>query len=134
MNFCARMHNLTVQEFQYCKCVMELLIVKMVLMNLPTVQAQKLVGIATQAEKLAIQSCFLECSKPGEMRLVNGLRTDEPEGRVELCIEGKWTTVCYNYYDWNDRGAEVACRQLGYGTEGRCIDCNVGVSKHLVIL
>ena len=38
MNSCAHMHNLMVQEFQYCRCAMELMIVKMVLMNLSTVQ------------------------------------------------------------------------------------------------
>ena len=58
----------------------------------------------------------LECSTPGEIKLVNGNRTDGNEGRLEICFGGQWGTVCDNLWDYYD--AEVVCKQLGFGTAG----------------
>ena len=48
------------------------------------------------------------------MRLVGGYERNE--GRVEVCINQAWGTVCDN--SWNSNDANVVCGQLGYLQRG----------------
>ena len=51
----------------------------------------------------------------GDIRLVGG--SLESEGRLEVCVNQLWGTVCSHYYwYWNYYYEEtrVACRQLGH--------------------
>ena len=50
----------------------------------------------------------------GDIRLVGG--SNEYEGRVEVCNNNAWGTVCDDLFGTND--ANVACRQLGLSGTG----------------
>ncbi len=51
----------------------------------------------------------------GDIRLMDGQTVRE--GRVEICIEGLWGTICDDYWDVND--GEVVCRKLGFPIFGK---------------
>ena len=51
---------------------------------------------------------IVPCSTQGAIRLQGGTNTS---GRVEICNNGAWGTVCDNL--WSDFDARVACFQLG---------------------
>ena len=54
---------------------------------------------------------FLACIH-GEIRLVGS--TSARQGRVEVCVSGRWGTVCDDY--WSSYDTSVACRQLGFSS------------------
>ena len=57
----------------------------------------------------------------GDIRLAEG--RDRTEGRVEVCSNGVWGTVCDRGY-WDSLDATVVCRQLRYQheSEHNCTD------------
>ena len=59
----------------------------------------------------------------GDVRLVGG--TNPLEGRVEICFYNQWGTMCGE--SWSANEAQVACRQLGYASAGKCVQKSRGI-------
>ena len=66
-------------------------------------------GIICQGNATSETECI-----PGDTKLVGGSKVNE--GRIEVCIDGFWGTVCDE--GWDDDDASVICRQLGLSATG----------------
>lgn len=51
-------------------------------------------------------------------------------GRIELCVERTWTTLCDKTWDLKD--AAVTCRQLGYSSYGMQFNAYTTVITFLI--
>ena len=58
-----------------------------------------------------------ECTE-GEVRLAGQDDSSATEGRVEICLDGEWGTVCE--WKWGASDAQVICRQLGLVNSSTC--------------
>ena len=72
----------------------------------------------------------------GDVRLEGG--ETEYEGRVEVCINKVWGTVCgyshrswkwYYYQNWEVADSNVVCKQMGHMEIGKEINNNVQKPK-----
>ena len=61
-----------------------------------------------------VLNVYIDDCVDGEVRLQDG--TQPSNGRVEVCQNGIWGSVCSD--KWDDRDASVVCRQLGYDAQG----------------
>ena len=52
----------------------------------------------------------------GTIRLISGSSFPN-RGRIEVCMNNTWGTVCTDY--WDNLDAAVACHQLGYPRTGK---------------
>ena len=61
-----------------------------------------------------LNSYNLESCTEGTVRLSGSSKTFL--GRVEICLDLTWTTICDEHWDFKD--AQVVCRELGYSPYG----------------
>ena len=66
---------------------------------------------------MSISLVILDNCTEGGVRLVGG--QNPGEGRVEICLQGVWGTICHSEFDTND--ANVVCRQLGLPDRGAAV-------------
>ena len=69
---------------------------------------------------LNLQTCstitlYLDCVD-GDVRLIPHNSYTALNGRVEVCVNGTWGTICSDFFD--DKDASVVCKQLGYSPYG----------------
>ena len=64
--------------------------------------------------KLEVIVCLSGCIE-GNIRLTDG--ANSTEGRVEICLNSEWGTVCDQM--WSITDARVVCRQLGIANTGK---------------
>ncbi len=69
---------------------------------------------STRKRVILLINCQIDCSD-GDIRLEGSSRS--LQGRVEVCYDGVWGTVCNSL--WNKADATVVCRQLGYSSSGK---------------
>ena len=60
-----------------------------------------------------VTTCYLAFCEDGTIRLRGYNQTG---GRVEVCVNGTWGTVCSDF--WDNADASVTCTQLGYSRYG----------------
>lgn len=61
----------------------------------------------------ALSVPYTDCTH-GEVRLTDG--TNVREGRVEICVNNVWGTVCSTQF--SNRDASVICAQMNFNREG----------------
>ena len=66
-------------------------------------------GVVCQASTTHTSNCL-----HGDVRLIDG--SNALEGRVEVCINNAWGTVCDKSFSENE--AKVICNQLGHKVNG----------------
>ena len=84
-------------------------------------------NVSSQLELHLFSSAVPVCNNT-DIRLVGGRNNSESEleGRVEVCYQGHWGTVCRDF--WSFRDAVVTCRQLGATSECRLLYISMDVS------
>ncbi len=94
--------------------------------NLFCPEQQTDAGVVCQSISLEGSNC-----STGDVRLVNG--SNSLEGRVEICFNGAWGTVCNRQFDQDV--AAVICHQLNYTTNGNFLySCHMHGHVHSTVV
>ena len=67
----------------------------------------------------------VSCTQYGGLKLVGG--PTPYEGQLQICLNGTWMAVCSTGF--SVEAAQVACRQMGFGSTGVCVCVCVRMCK-----
>lgn len=68
---------------------------------------------------LVMISCPVGVCEDGDVRLMSGVQCEDYAGRVEVCLEEEWGSICDSH--WSNVEASVICGQLGFPPDGKLI-------------
>ena len=66
---------------------------------------------------MIFRTCASIACRTGDLRLQGS--SVQGSGRVEVCINNAWGTICDN--SWNSNDARVVCKKLGFSIIGTII-------------
>ena len=78
-----------------------------------SIQVCSCIFVNCDAYSISVDSTGSTCAY-GDVRLIGG--SNQYEGRVEVCINDQWGTVCDD--SWGTTDATIVCEQLGYAYTG----------------
>ena len=81
--------------------------------------------IIVYTKNYVIYCCIIAC-RTGNLRLQRS--TAQGSGRVEICINNVWGTICDN--SWSSNDARVVCKQLGFSI----VDKGYKTTDYIIIL
>ena len=85
--------------------------------------------IVTVSYSLHVSLMNTACTQ-GAIRLVGG--ANEMEGRVEVCNNNMWGTICD--YGWDINDARVACWQSGFSSGRTCKSNHIELLARCIIV
>ena len=70
--------------------------------------------MCVQFDRRLLHNLFLALCQDGAVRLRGG--QTPAEGRVEICFDNRWGTVCDDL--WSNIDGNIVCKELGFSPTG----------------
>ena len=75
--------------------------------------------------------CNIDCTD-GSIKLIPYDSYSETVGRVEVCVDGTWGSICSRFFTNSD--AQVVCKQLGHTALGKLDEISIGIIMYNIIV
>ena len=75
----------------------------------------------SQTNNIYLQYVCIVACRDDEIRIAGS--SSLGVGRVEICVNGTWGTICSD--SWDNSDASIVCKQLGFSEYGEALVCNI---------